>query len=229
MQSALQSNFREFLLTHRNVGGPPPETWRPEAVSVSGSAPNVEAFSVLDVGHGSNVEFWTPRTDSFKKFCGWQCTSRTSSGDCALLIHDERACVPSLSEKVDTSAFTPPPQVVSWPWEYDPVVAAWLRDEVSGLVLSLSYLPTVEIEYWLARLREAIDPVGVVAPLVAGRPVARQHQSLAFILQGPTEKHEAVLAPGLLPADGLTRDEIERAAGEFLAGLVDRLAQVSER
>ena len=53
------------------------------------------------------------------------------------------------------------------------------------------------------------DPVGVVAPQVAGRPFDRQHESLAWFLQGPAEKHEAVLAPGLLPPDGLTREEIQ--------------------
>jgi len=69
----------------------------------------------------------------------------------------------------------------------------------------------------------------VVAPLVAGRQLDRQYQSLAWILQGPAEKHEAVLAPGLLPADGLTREEIDHAAGEFVAGLVAALEELGYR
>ena len=231
MQSALASNFREFPATFRNVGGPPPEKWRSQVVAVSGTEPNVEAFSVFDVGHGANVEFWTPRTDHFKTFCGWQCAQRTSSGDCFQEIHDRRNCTPGgLAEKVDTNAFTPPPFTpVSLPWDPDPVLVENLRTEIGSLVIALGYLPTVDVEGWLGLLRETSDPVGVVAPQVAGRPFDRQHESLAWFLQGPAEKYEAVLAPGLLPPDGLTREEIEHAAGEFLAGLVDRLAQVTTK
>jgi len=227
MQSAKASNFREFPPTFRNVGGPPPETWRPQTVSVGGN----EAFTVFDVGHGSNVEFWTPRTDAFKTFCGWECPQRTSGGDCVLEVHGRRTCTPGgLAEKVDGSAFTPPQGPVLLPVDpkYDPVIAGWLQQEVGSLVLALSYLPTVEIEYWLGLLRDEIDPIGVVAPQVAGRPLDRQHQTLSWILQVQPEKYEAALAPGLLPADGLTREEIDHAAREFLTGLVDRLRQVIE-
>jgi hypothetical protein len=71
-------------------------------------------------------------------------------------------------------------------------------------VIALSHLPVETMEFWSDQVRRSIDPIGAVAPLVAGRPLDRQHRSLSWNLDGPKEKHEAVLAPGLLPGEGLT-------------------------
>lgn len=231
MQTALQNNFWDFPLADSNIGGPPPEEWRPETVAVSGFPPNIEARSILNVGHGFNPEFWTPRTDIFKKFCGWECTTRTADGNCVFDVHGRRECATALSEKVDDGAdFTPPQGAIALPeWEYDLEVAEWLGTQVRDLVLAQSHLPAQEIETWLGRLRGAIDPIGVVAPLVAGRPLDQQHQTLAWILQGPRIKHEAVLGRGLVRVEGMTREEIEHNAGQFLGGLVAALEELGYR
>lgn len=89
--------------TSRNVGGPPPERWNSSVVTVSGS----EAWSQLDVGHGLNREYWTPRSDQFQKFCGWECPAayRKTDGTCSLSVHDRTGCSSQISTKTDKSDF----------------------------------------------------------------------------------------------------------------------------
>jgi len=84
MQDAFTNGHREMVSASRNIGGPPPELWRPAVVSVRSLIPPIEAYSVFNVGHGAIPEFWTPRAGSYKKFCGWECTTRVDGGDCAL-------------------------------------------------------------------------------------------------------------------------------------------------
>lgn len=100
----------EIPSANRNIGGPSPESWLAPHVTVSGT----EAYTALDVGHGLNKEYWTPRSDKFKRFCGWECEDRfrLSDGSCYVLTHNRFDCADGpLSEKVDTYPFTldPPP------------------------------------------------------------------------------------------------------------------------
>ncbi len=104
----------EYVQATKNVGGPSPETWNSSTITVSGST----AYTTLDVGHGSNREYWTPRTDKYKKFCGWQCASweRKTDGDCTASRHSESSCADGpLSNKVDSVSFSlqPPPPPTS--------------------------------------------------------------------------------------------------------------------
>jgi hypothetical protein len=94
---------RETVAVTRNIGGPAPEKWNPAVLTVSGS----EAYTQLDVGHGLNREYWSPRSDAFQKFCGWECpaASRKPDGTCAVSVHDRTDCSSALSTKVDTSFF----------------------------------------------------------------------------------------------------------------------------
>lgn len=101
------NGYVEAVSAGRNIGGPSPEAWNPSVLTVSGG----EAYTQLDVGHGQNREYWTPRNDQFKKNCGWECptANRQADGNCSLTIHDRSACSAHLSEKVDRagSCFEP--------------------------------------------------------------------------------------------------------------------------
>lgn len=101
------NGYVEAVSANRNIGGPTPETWNASVLTVSGS----DAYSQLDVGHGLNREYWTPRSDQYKKNCGWECPAayRQSDGNCSLTIHDRSGCSSHLSEKVDrtNSCFEP--------------------------------------------------------------------------------------------------------------------------
>ncbi len=94
---------RETVSVTRNIGGPAPEKWNPAVLTVAGN----EAYSQLDVGHGSNREYWSARSDAFQKFCGWECpaANRNADGTCAVSVHDRTGCSSALSTKVDTSFF----------------------------------------------------------------------------------------------------------------------------
>jgi hypothetical protein len=102
-QSDFQNGYMEFPVATRNIGGPAPEAWNPAVLIVSAG----QAYSDLSVGHGTNREYWTVRSDQFKRFCGWECPSvyRLSDGSCALTVHDETSCPDPLSSKVDTASF----------------------------------------------------------------------------------------------------------------------------
>jgi len=89
----------------RNVGGPWPEQWKTTYVTVSGS----DAYTQLDVGHGSNREYWTDESGAYQWFCGWECPAayRLSSGHCAYNVHNRSNCAEGpLSDKVDYYDFS---------------------------------------------------------------------------------------------------------------------------
>ena len=93
----------EIVGASRNIGGPAPESWNASVLTVSGG----EAYTELDLGHGLNREYWTPRSGQFQKNCGWECptANRQSDGNCSLTIHDRNSCSAHLSAKVDTNYF----------------------------------------------------------------------------------------------------------------------------
>jgi hypothetical protein len=111
-RSDFQNGYYDLPSASRNVGGPLPEQWKAPHVTVSGS----EAYTALDVGHGYNREYWTPKSGPYQYFCGWECPAgwRLSSGDCAFSVHDRSNCAHGpLANKVDDYPFTlppPPPQ-----------------------------------------------------------------------------------------------------------------------
>jgi hypothetical protein len=228
MAEAKAANFREWVTAARNVGGPPPELWRPDTVTVTTGSPP-EAYTSFDVGHGLNVEYWTPRGDKFHSFCGWECPSanRDSDGNCTLLVHQRRSCPSPLSEKVDDTPFVPPPFVFPLPPPAHQIeVTEWLRDGISVLVVGLPHLPAPEIETWLGRVAAAEDPVAELAPLVAGRSREHQLETLRWVLAGAEEKWDSALARGLLPPDRLHwAEEIVPKAGELLGGLIALLEE----
>jgi hypothetical protein len=88
-------------LSLRNIGGPFPEYWKTNVVSVSGA----DVYSEFDVGHGTNREYWTDKP-GFQKFCGWECsTARFSGGDCLYNEHGDDGCSSGLHTKVDFVTF----------------------------------------------------------------------------------------------------------------------------
>lgn len=213
MASARANGKWEYLATNRNVGGPSPERFRPDAVTVSGS----QAFSSISVGHGTNVEYWTARTDSFKKFCGWECASRNSEGNCNTSIHSETECVSPLSSKVDTTSFVnaaasvvASPEagsITREPLDPAPLVAAiaslpGLRDEERGQI-SLA-------------VEQSEDPVGLLVPMVKGWPRDRQLAFLRHIDGLPGGKAEAAVSFDLLPARELGAESRRQAAAALL-------------
>lgn len=103
MRTAYNYGYWEYLSTNRNVGGPSPESWRRSVLSVSGT----QAWTNLNIGWGANSEFWTPRSDAYRKFCGWECPIyyRRSDGHCARSLRGETECTSPLSSKVDTACF----------------------------------------------------------------------------------------------------------------------------
>lgn len=103
-RSDYQNGYMDVPSASRNVGGPRPERWNAAVVTVAGA----EAYSALNVGHGTNREYWTPRGDSYRYFCGWECspTYRKSDGHCAVSIHDKSGCAQGpLWDKVDSASF----------------------------------------------------------------------------------------------------------------------------
>lgn len=98
-RSDLNNGYGFVPSTSRNVGGPPPESWNPSVVTVSGSA----AWTDLDVGHGVNREYWTNHTGQYQKFCGWECpnASRNSDGTCAASAHGQTGCSSRLTNTVE--------------------------------------------------------------------------------------------------------------------------------
>jgi hypothetical protein len=223
MQGAFTSGYREILSASRNIGGPAPELWRPSVVSVSGS----DAWSVFDVGHGAIAEYWTPRSDAWKKFCGWECSARfVDSGECFFVVHGETGCSSPLSQKVDTTSFTKAlataaPAVAERRNQPRPVdqeaLAARLR---AGLVVAVgAALPPEEAEDFRRRLEEAADPVVALVPMLEARTREEQAETLAWVLATGREKLAAALAPGLLTPGRLTPAESETAAAELLAAV----------
>jgi hypothetical protein len=224
MKQAKDAGYREYLRADKNIGGPEPERFRSSVVQV---LPAQVALSELSVGHGLNFEFWTPRSDGFKKFCGWECPLRDSDGDCVVSAHGRNDCTSPLSEKVASASFTPIPSSLAAtepePVVYDAEESARLAAEVHVLLNGLSHLPTATLDGIQARLAEAADPIGEVAPMVAGRSRAEQLRTLEWALAEAPDKLEAAVAPDLLPGDGLTPKEIESASAELVGGLAGLL------
>lgn len=102
-QALSSGSGRETVGVTRNIGGPTPEKWNPSVLAVMGN----EAYTDLDVGHGLNREYWSPRSGAFGTFCGWECpaANRNADGTCAVSVHGQTACSAPLSSKVDTSFF----------------------------------------------------------------------------------------------------------------------------
>jgi hypothetical protein len=103
LQSDYVNGRYQPVYAGRNVGGPSPERWNSLVLTVTtGGA----AYSVFDVGHGtSNREYWT-NTAPYAPFCGWECPSRASDGNCSTSSHSQTECSSSLDSKVDKTAFT---------------------------------------------------------------------------------------------------------------------------
>jgi hypothetical protein len=212
MAGALASGKWEYLGTSRNVGGPSPESFRPAAVTVSSG----HAFSSISVGHGTNVEYWTPRTDSFKKFCGWQCASRNSDGNCNTSIHSETECVSPLSSKVDTTAFVrgttatvalEAGSLARAPLDPAPVAAA---------IAGLPGLQDEERGQLALAVEQSDDPVGLLVPMLKGWPRERQLAFLQHIEGLPGGKAEAAVSFELLPARALGAEGRRQAAAALL-------------
>jgi hypothetical protein len=217
MSSALANGKWEYLATNRNVGGPSPERFRPAAVTVSGT----QAFSSISVGHGTNTEYWTPRTDSFKKFCGWECASRNSEGDCNTSIHTETSCSTHLSAKLDTTSF-----VVSGAASLaqGPDTESMTRESLDPTpvlvaIASLAGLREAEKGQLALALEQSDDPVGLLVPMIEGWPRARQLAFLRHIEGLPLGKAEASVSFDLLSGQGLDAEGRREAAGALLRGL----------
>jgi hypothetical protein len=222
MQGAFTSGYREIVSASRNIGGPLPEQWRPAVVSVSGG----HAWSVFDVGHGAIAEYWTPRSDAWKKFCGWECSTRfVDSGECFFAVHGETGCSSPLSQKVDTTSFTKSlttaaPQAAvdgeaggSAPGA-DEAITERLR---AGLAVAVDAVASPEEgETFRRRLEDAADPVAALVPTLAGRTRTEQAETLAWMLANGRDKLASALAPGLLSPDRLPPAERELAAAELL-------------
>ncbi len=221
MKGAFDAGYRGAVVASRNIGGPSPERWRPSVVGVSGSV----AWSQLDVGHGPIYEYWTPRTDSWKKFCGWECPLRYSNtGDCAQEAHGETDCSSPLSEKVDKASFTPPASLAAplaaakdlragGEAGADAAVVERLRAGITTAVEAV--IAPEEGEAFRRKLEDAADPMGALVPTLEGRTRKDQAETLAWMLVVGREKLASALAPGLLAPD-LTPQEQELAAAELL-------------
>lgn len=99
----LANRYEWPIVFQNNIGGPSPEKWNSSVITVDGA----DAYTVLDVGHGTNVEYWTYKK-GYQKFCGWLCSIRDSNGNCFDLsysLYNSSPCASPLNEKVDTSFF----------------------------------------------------------------------------------------------------------------------------
>jgi hypothetical protein len=105
MGSAYENNYWEFPATFRNIGGPLPEYWNANVLTVRYPIgwPFGFASSTFDVGHGLNEESWSfPES----RFCGWECSSRDGD-ECAHHVHGSDDCSTPLAEKPVSFSFTP--------------------------------------------------------------------------------------------------------------------------
>jgi hypothetical protein len=217
MSSALANGKWEYLATDRNVGGPSPERFRPSVVTVSGTT----AFSSISVGHGTNTEYWTPRTDSFKKFCGWQCASRNSEGNCNTSIHSETSCSTPLSAKLDTTSFTAS-SAAGVAQAADTRSVSRESLDPAPVLTAIADLPGVREEekgQLALEVEQSDDPVGLLVPMIEGWPRERQLAFLRHIEGLPLGKAEAAVSFDLLPGHGLDDQGRREAAGALLQGL----------
>jgi MYXO-CTERM domain-containing protein len=225
MASALANGKWEYLATDRNVGGPSPEQFRPSAVTVSGG----HAFSTFSVGHGNNVEYWTARTDSFKKFCGWECSSRNSDGDCNTSVHSETGCVSPLSSKVDTTSFVAG-AAAGLAQAVEPEASAREPVDATPVLDAISALPGLRDEdrgQLALAVEQSEDPVGLLVPMVAGWPRDRQLAFLRHIDGLPLGKAESVVSLELLPARALDGEGRRQDAAMVLDALRESLGNES--
>jgi MYXO-CTERM domain-containing protein len=214
MAGALANGKWEYLATDRNVGGSSPERFRPAAVTVSGT----QAFTSLSVGHGTITEYWTARTDSFKKFCGWQCASRNSDGDCNTSIHSETGCSPGLNGKLDKTAFTNALATVAA--AETPETSELGSLDATPVLAAIATLPGVseeERDQLALAVEDSQDPVGRLVPMLEGWPRDRQLAFLRHIEGLPLGKAEAAVSSELVI--GLDAEGRREAARALLDGL----------
>ncbi len=231
MAAALASGYREYLAASRNVGGPCPERWRPSAVTVGGG----EAYSSFDVGLGLGLipEYWTPRSDAWKKFCGWECNLRfVSTGECAYSVNGKSGCSSALSEKIDTACFTttaaPTCPCTGFAAASSPEVESAVptrlgRNQLLAVVRNLAWLTEDQTREIEEKIGQANDPVAVLSPLLAGRSHERQRETLRWLLVTAPEKWPTAVAPGLVDPRWKAAERTA-AAGEVLL----RLSEVLE-
>lgn len=233
MKEAFDAGYREVVSASRNIGGPPNERWRPSVVGVTGSGSGAIAWSQLNVGHGSINEYWTARTDNWKKFCGWECPLRAGTGDCRRVVHDEIACTDPLSKKVDTVWFEPPSATAAPLAAADEQrrVAAPGMDEAAaerlraGLAVAVdAVVSTDEAMVFRRELEGAADPVAALVPILEGRTREDQARTLAWVLASGHEKLASAVAPSLLRPDRLILKERELAAAELIGAAASLLA-----
>lgn len=227
MAGAFTNGYFDLVSASQNVGGPSPERWRTSVVATFGGG----AYNWMDVGHGQVREYWTPVTDAWKKFCGWECSARYSSGDCGHSIHGESGCSSALSEKVDTRYFTNGLATSSVVVEAsqaagaaDAADLARLRREVGDTLYSVWRLPVADAAAWQERLEASADPVAAVVPALAGRPPHEKVRTLRWMLEVAPEKVDGALAEGLLGPRVKRREEREAIAVDLL----NRLALLLE-
>jgi hypothetical protein len=215
MANARANGKWEYLATNRNIGGPSPEQFRPAVVTVSGGT----AFSSISVGHGTNVEYWTPRTDSFQKFCGWQCASRNSAGDCNTSIHTETGCSSHLSSKVDKTSFTVTASLASSSDDESITFGSLDPAPVLSAIAGVPGLMDEEKGQLSLAVEQSEDPVGLLVPMLEGWPRERQLAFLRQIEGLPLGKAEAAVSFELVPGQGLDAEGRREAAGALLQGL----------
>lgn len=230
MASAFANGYREILGATRNVGGPCPERWRPGVVTVAGST----VYSSFDVGFGSIPEYWTPRTDAWKKFCGWECSLRYSDGTCAYSVDGKSGCSSPLSEKVDKTCFTtaaapsctcPAFAAASAPSPLagEPEARQRLRRSLAtAAVQGLPWLDRAASAEVERRVADAPDPLAALVPLLEGRNRQGQLETLRWMLAEAPEKWESALAEDLLQP-GSRREERREAAGAVLRRVLEIL------
>jgi len=218
-QSDFNNYYFEYPSASRNVGGPTPESWNSSVVTVSGGT----AYSLMDVGHGLNREYWTPRTDKYKLFCGWECTdaNRKSDGNCYATIHTEDDCAGGpLSSKVDTVSFN-----------LDGVLGGggdpeWLTTgPVATAEEDLFPLagPLISDEERLLR-RARLDPVASRLPRLVDMAPREQLETLTWMLTVPDDRRLVGLFPDLVAIWELDPAAAAWEARGRLGELVDLLA-----
>jgi hypothetical protein len=105
MGAAYRNGYWEFPAVFRNIGGPLPEYWNADVLTVRDPYKSGIglASSTFNVGHGLNEESWSL---SNSRFCGWEC-SRREGGDCAHEVHGSDECSTPLAEKPAYDSFVP--------------------------------------------------------------------------------------------------------------------------
>lgn len=113
--NAIQLGNYVYPSTNKNIGEPVVSgsngKWNPSTLFVSGSsAYSNETTGDYVVGGVPQAvsEYWSDKSGtSMSQFCGWQCSSRSSSGNCTVNIHGNgTTCTTPLWYKVTQTPFT---------------------------------------------------------------------------------------------------------------------------